>query len=212
MSGALPQLIEHQALDAGCPLTARQISQIERYLSLLNRWGQKINLTANPDARWMTRQHLPDTFQLARLVQRDAADCQSYLDAGAGAGSVGIVLHVIRPVPLLTLVEVNGKKCAFLRTVIHQLGLNARLLQSRLEQLEPAPHQLVCSRATWNPETWLELAEPWMAADGRVAVFSRLELPASSGAYELRQQVRYALPDGRDRTLTLFGRGSGDGA
>jgi len=205
MAGALPQLVEQQALDAGCALTAEQVLQIERYLVLLERWGRKINLTSNPDARWMTRQHLPDTFQLARLVREEAAHCQSYLDAGAGAGSTGLVLQIVRPVPELTLVEVNGRKCSFLRTVIHELDLTARLLQSRLELLEPAPHQLVCSRATWNPETWLELARPWMAADGRVAVFSRLELPASPGGCELRHQVHYKLPGGADRTLALFG-------
>ena len=178
--------------------------QLMVYLELLERWGTRINLTANPDPRVVARTLLPDTLALARMIASSPPD--SILDVGSGGGIVGIPLGLCFPQASLTLVEPRSRRCSFLRTAVHALGRQATVAEGRLEGLSLEPHQLVCSRATWSPESWLELATGLLAPGAQAVVFLGAQAQTPSAPSLTLRELDYQLPDGTPRRLALYQR------
>lgn len=107
-----------------------------RYVDLLTRWQAIKNLVGPATLPEVWTRHLADSAQLAPL-QPDAA---RWIDLGSGAGFPGLVTAILirdRPDAEVVLVESNGRKCAFLREVIRQLGLPARVVAGRIEDVVP---------------------------------------------------------------------------
>lgn len=116
-------------------LPSDKIAALEHHLALLRRWQRAHNLVAPStlDAAW--ERHVLDSAQLADLVPPHA---RRLLDLGSGAGFPGLVLAILlcdRPQFEATLVESNGRKCAFLRTVARELSLPVEVRQVRIEDL-----------------------------------------------------------------------------
>lgn len=112
-----------------------RLAPLEYYLALLERWQRAHNLVAPSTLEDAWNRHILDSAQLARLVP--AGPCR-LLDLGSGAGFPGLVLAILftgRPDFESTLVESNGRKCAFLRTVARELSLPVTVLQARIESL-----------------------------------------------------------------------------
>ena len=59
----------------------------------------------------------------------------------------------------LTLVESDQKKCAFLRTAIRQLSINAEVQVARIEELAPMSAGVVSARALADLDTLLSYAD-----------------------------------------------------
>ncbi len=126
---------------------------LERYqiwYDLLSRWNKKINLVAPSTLHDFWLRHALDSWQLVDLLPdgRDAAE--TVLDMGAGAGFPGLAIAIaLRDTPdaQITLVEANGKKCNFLRTVIRECALPAKAVQARVENLEQHSYDVITARA-----------------------------------------------------------------
>ncbi len=205
-SACVERLLRECARAAGLELGEEQLASLRAYLELLERWGARINLTADPTPGAVIARQLPDAFHLAQLLGSSRAG--PALDAGAGAGLVGLPLAVLIPGLELTLVEANGRKCAFLRQAVHELRLQAEVRAERLEALgERFP--LALSRATWTPEEWLVRGARVLEPGGELVVFSRAR-PVVAGFLELRGR-RYVGADGGERWLTIWRPEGNDG-
>lgn len=135
------------------------------YLALLQRWNRTHNLTAVRDPGEMVTLHLLDSLTvLAHLSENRIADL------GSGSGLPGIPLAIAQPGLQVTLIEANGKKCSFLRTVQRELGLeNVEVVQSRGEALQPdQPFPAVISRAFSSLADFWRIGFPVIEADGRL--------------------------------------------
>jgi len=107
--------------------------KLQTYLSLLEKWNSRVNLTAS--IAWSALEPLFREGIWASL-KYPAAACRSHLDIGSGAGFPAIILHVFNMEMNLELVESRGKKGAFLETVAWELGLaGTRVHVKRLEDL-----------------------------------------------------------------------------
>lgn len=189
---------------AGISATPAQCEALARLLQLLERWGRRINLTATPDPRVVARRLLPDALLLS--AQLDPLP-QDLLDVGAGPGLVGLTLALLRPSIRVGLVEVNRRKCAFLRTAAHELGLEVMVHEGRIEDLRPtlAPVGLACSRATLPPAAWLALGAGLVRPGGLVVAFLvDQQVPQVPPTLQLDRQVSYRLHDGTPRLLALY--------
>lgn len=194
----------------GQVLAPEQVDRLLAYLALVERWGRRLNLTGRPERAVLVERQLPDALVLAGLLGTDRIAGGGALDVGAGAGLVGIPLALLRPRLRVGLVESSRRKCAFLRTAVHELGLAADVHEGRLEGMTLPLAQLVLSRATWPPGVWARLGAPLLERGGLLVAFLTREEPPEVAGLLLEEVADYRLRDGRPRRLALWRR-SGSG-
>ena len=102
-------------------LTQLQEDQFKKYLALLQEWAELINITTIIDSADIIAYHFNDSLAVKNVV--DLPSFKGVMDVGSGGGFPGIPLKIMYPELPIYLLEVNGKKISFLRTVIEQLGL-----------------------------------------------------------------------------------------
>jgi 16S rRNA (guanine527-N7)-methyltransferase len=127
--------------------TAEQAVCIQRYIALLLRWNDKINLTAIREPLEILYRHFCESMYATVIVPLERG---RLADVGSGGGFPGLPLKIICPDLEVFLVESNVKRATFLAEAIRELGLDgARVIVSRYEELseEVAPLDIVCSRA-----------------------------------------------------------------
>jgi 16S rRNA (guanine527-N7)-methyltransferase len=129
---------------AGLRLADTQIGLICSYFGLLAKWNDKVNLVgfSLPDEYDEALDRLVvEPFLAAQCLEKHArrvglSEPASLLDLGSGGGSPAIPLKIAFPSARLTMVETKGRKVAFLREVVRELGWNdATVVQVRIEEL-----------------------------------------------------------------------------
>ncbi len=95
------------------------LQNLEKFVTLLERWNKRINLVSKDSLNEVWRRHIADSTQLANVISPYDGPL---VDIGSGAGLPGMILAVLgfREVHL---VESNSKKCVF-------LGEAARITES----------------------------------------------------------------------------------
>ena len=78
--------------------------------------------------------HICDSLQIAHFIKNKNS---SILDMGTGAGLPGIVLSILG-YKNITMVESRKKKIEFVKQIIEKLELKAKVINSRLEDLQLA--------------------------------------------------------------------------
>jgi len=157
-------------------------ARLETYRRELLRWNERINLIG-PEARENIDDHI-DEAVIAAGILKPSGDV---LDFGSGGGLPAIPMAIVSPDARFHLVEVDKKKCAFLKHVARACELNAVVYGDRLARAvtrfpPELRFSLVTSRAVGNPEEWVPLVAPRMQPGGRVALFQSTEdVPAISG-------------------------------
>lgn len=195
MRAELERLAEH----LGVPLRAE--SALLAYAQLVQTWNRKLNLVGSTDAA-----ELADVLFADALILADALPEKTrFVDVGAGAGAPAIPLLLLRQDLEGTLVEPRRKRVAFQRTCLGTLGLTDRASahERRLEgpPLPGSPFDVAMSRATFEPDEWLQRAR---SLAPQIAVLTVDELPKAAFA-TLELERRYTLPaTGRPRALALY--------
>ncbi len=121
----------------------------DRWRQILVETSAHTNLVARSSLEHFWERHALDSFQLMPLVSRET---RLVADLGAGAGFPGIALALgfrdRGQAARVVMVDSVGKKVAFLRKVIDELGLDAEARSVRVETLDPAEgFDLVTARA-----------------------------------------------------------------
>jgi len=123
--------------------------RLEIYETLLRRRQQRTNLVSAASLPALWTRHFLDSAQLAPLLADDAAG--HTIDVGSGAGFPGMVLAILDGRRRFSLVEANGKRCAFLREVADVTGTQVSVIEGRLEAPEVqgalAPAGTIVARA-----------------------------------------------------------------
>jgi 16S rRNA (guanine527-N7)-methyltransferase len=194
------------------PLDATALGLLEKYLALLNKWNEKINLTAVRKEREQVVSLLLDSLAVAMVVP----DREKVLDVGSGAGLPGIPLKVARPGIDLTLAESRRKKADFLGAVARELGLRGvRVHPGRAEELAAGEKfGMVTARAVAELGELAALAGGLLGPGGRLVAMKgpdpEAELRAAQGALDraglrLDRVRRYELPaGGGSRSLVIL--------
>jgi 16S rRNA (guanine527-N7)-methyltransferase len=156
----------------GVALDGAQVDKLAEYLTLLQTWNRKINLTAITEERAVVELHFLDSLAVAPLV-RDRA---TLIDVGSGAGFPGAVLAIALPSLAVTCIDAVAKKVAFLQTLKRTLALNLDPLHRRDEAIDRTFDAAV-SRATWDPPEWLEHGARLVRSGGLVIAMQTAEAP-----------------------------------
>ncbi len=180
----------------------REIEEFQAWKALLERWNKKINLVSRAAMEDFWTRHALDSWQLWPLVPEHA---QTIIDLGSGAGFPGIALAIgckRDGKGEVTLVESAGKKANFLRTVIRELDLPARVWADRAEKFPPKTFDLVSARAFAPLPRLLTYAQPfWGAATQALllkgqSVGEELTQAEESWIYHVEEFQSLSDPDG----------------
>jgi 16S rRNA (guanine527-N7)-methyltransferase len=191
-TGTLDPRIERAAAALGVTLDARTREHVATWAGLLQQWNARIDLTAARSDDELVDLMLADALLLAPRLPADAR----VVDVGTGAGAPGLALALLRPDLRVTLVEPLGKRAAFLRTVVGEVGrADVAIERARGEALEGRrAWDAAVSRATLGPKAWLDLAVTLAAPGGSVWVLlAKDEAPANPRA-TVEEDLAYTWP------------------
>lgn len=194
---------------------SRETSErLETHLRLLAEWSDRMNLVGprELDAYW--RRHALDSAQLIKL----APGARRWLDLGSGAGFPGIVLACLLTGALgaeVHLVESTAKKAAFLRAVIEEAALPAKVFNARIEDFgaENACYDVVTARALAPLPRLILYAKPFLdrgaqglfhkGADTDAELAAAKDVLAGASGVSYRADVLGSLSDPRGRIIRV---------
>ena len=107
------------------------MGKLESYVALVEKWQPRVNLVSPASLPDIWTRHIWDSAQLATYIQGGSP---RLVDVGSGAGFPGLVLAMLTDAEC-HLVESDQKKAIFLRTVIRECGLTAKVHNHRVENL-----------------------------------------------------------------------------
>lgn len=183
---ALQAGLQEGAKALGVELSDPQLQKILAYLDMLLKWGRVYNLTAVREPADMLTHHVLDSLAVVPPLRRHSQGLRlRVLDVGSGAGLPGVLLAICCPELTVTCVDTVAKKSAFVKQVAATLGLpNLRALHARVETLDNAGFDLICSRAfaslalfTDGSRAALDWQGVWMAMKGKTPDQEIQDLP-----------------------------------
>lgn len=144
----------------GLNVSRETLEKLKTYQDLLVKWSPKINLVAPKTLETAWNRHFVDS---AQVFEFRSADKGHWVDLGSGAGFPGLVCAVLAAEHgfdlRFTLVESDARKCAFLRTVIRELNLSAKVKTQRIEALDPQNADILSARALSSLTNLLEMVD-----------------------------------------------------
>ena len=153
-------------------LSEQQLSQLDGYLSLIQKWNKAYNLVGTSNKQELIVKHLLDSLVIAPYVK-----VSPVLDVGSGAGLPGIPLAIALPDISFTLLDANSKKTRFMRQTVIELELkNVQIEHTRIESYFPENKKnTVISRAFAPLEDALERLSKVCAQPGQILIMLGLE-------------------------------------
>lgn len=188
--------LRHGAHQLGLSPTEDALEKMDAYLELIAKWNTVHNLTAIRDKARMVTHHLLDSLSVVPHVPVYAA----LLDAGSGPGLPGIPLAIVRPDLVVTLLDSNQKKAAFLQQAISTLKVgNAVVVCERLERYQPpASFDIVISRAFAELADFVTQSRHLVSPAGRLFAmkgqFPDAELRRLPASVELERVIELHVP------------------
>lgn len=147
------------------------IERLEILAELLEKWNRRINLVSKSTIPHMWTRHILDSLQVTQVVPQLV---EHWVDIGSGGGFPGLVIAILAAEQYnpkrLTMIESDQRKCAFLRTVLRETGVGAKVITRRIEGCPPQNAQVLSARALADLSTLLSYSETHLNKNG-TAVF-----------------------------------------
>ncbi|MBI5210996.1 MAG: 16S rRNA (guanine(527)-N(7))-methyltransferase RsmG [Elusimicrobia bacterium] len=123
----------------GIDLGPSEMGQLRLYVSEVQSFNRKTNITADGDQAAIVLRHVADGLACVPVLKALAPHpAPEVIDLGAGAGFIGIAVKIAWPQARVTLLEPRLRRFGFLSAAAATLGLkDIRLLRRRAD---PAPH------------------------------------------------------------------------
>jgi len=170
----LRRMLTDGSRDLGVLLSEDQANAFLVYLVELDKWNQKINLTAIRNEQEIVVKHFLDS--LSYLSGFTPSPGRRLLDMGSGAGFPALPIKIVRPEVSVTLVESVKKKASFLRHIIRTLKLTgAEVADVRTEELPEtyrSAYDIVTARAFADIRSAIQAGMPFLKPEG-LMVLSR---------------------------------------
>lgn len=214
----MDQILSAQDFAKVTGVSRETLQMYAEWENLLTHWNKSINLVQKGTLEQFWGRHAYDSAQICAHIPDQAKSC---LDLGSGAGFPGLAVAIglkqsgeARGAHV-DLVESNGKKCSFLRAVIRQLGLPAKVLQRRAENLPQTPYDVISARAFAPLPRLLDYAAPfWGTHTTGVFLKGRQyegEIKQALYNYEFDTQVFDSLSSEDGKILVITGLKRRDG-
>ncbi len=179
MTSKATELLAKGAAELGVPLTELQLHKFRTLANELQKWNNKINLTAVTADEQIVVKHFLDSLTLRQVI----GETGRLLDLGSGGGFPALPLKIVLAELEVVSVDAVAKKIMFQRhmgrllalqgfTAIHERG-------ERLVQDYSGHFDWVVSRAFADLASFVRLALPLLKEDGRI-----IAMKGSRGAEE----------------------------
>lgn len=116
---------------------------IDEYLGLLLQYNLHTNLVGRSTLVDPWTSHVLDCLQILPLIKNKK---RAILDMGTGAGLPGFLLKICGCNDV-TLIDSNGKKINFLKSVNTKLNMDLNIIKKRLEDVGGLKFNIITSRA-----------------------------------------------------------------
>ena len=191
------------------PVSRETADRLDRFVALLLRWQQRINLIAPSTERTLWTRHVADSLQLLGL----APEARVWADLGSGAGFPGLVIAcALADVAdaRVYLVETNLKKIAFLREAVRTTGAPGIVRAGKIEDFAaspPEPMDVVVARALAPLPKLFELAFPLLKS-GALGVFPKgqdvaTELTEASKSWNVHASLMQSRTDPKSHIVVV---------
>jgi 16S rRNA (guanine527-N7)-methyltransferase len=138
--------------------------RLERWLDALLATPGLTSIRDPDEARLV---HLDQSLAGAEVVRRYAGPI---VDVGSGGGAPGIPLAAALAERQVTLLEANGRKCAFLREIAAEFP-NVTVVQGRAEEQETDHFGAAVAKALAQPPVAAEWCLPLVAPGGAAILY-----------------------------------------
>ena len=199
------------------PISSESIHRLGIYEGLVRKWQPAQNLVAAKTLDEIWVRHIADSTQ----IYANYPHARHWLDLGSGAGFPGLVtailLHDLGENYSVHLVESNGRKAAFLRTVARELGLNVRIHNDRIESVLSnwsGPVDAISARALTSFNNLCSFVQPFVG-ESCAGVFHKgrdfdRELAEASVSWNIDLIQKTSKTDPDARIVILHGLSSKD--
>jgi 16S rRNA (guanine527-N7)-methyltransferase len=197
-------MIEEFARVAARDVSRETIEKLDAYAALLREESRRQNLVSASTLEHLWERHIRDSAQLVRFEPRPGA---SWVDIGSGAGLPGIVVACMVS-GRVTLVEPRRLRADFLHKCCESLCLNARVLQSKVEQVT-GNFEVITARAVAPLPKLLDISHHlstdksvWVLPKGRGA---QAELAEAKRTWQGAFHVEHSVTDADSLILVATG-------
>ena len=125
-------------------LSAKQQKQFSELQYLYANWNAQINVISRKDISSLYKKHLLHSLAIGKVIQFEKGT--KILDLGTGAGLPGVLLSIVGYQKVL-MVDSVKKKTDFVRKIIKELSLTAKIQNKRIEKPPTSQHDIIVSRA-----------------------------------------------------------------
>ena len=124
-------------------LNKAQVDKVDFYLSSIIKHNIHTNLVGKSTIENIWDRHVLDCLQLTKHITNKKL---KIIDLGTGAGLPGILLSIVGYQRVL-MVDSVKKKTDFVRKIIKDLSLTAKIQNKRIEKPPTSKHDIIVSRA-----------------------------------------------------------------
>ena len=124
-------------------LNKTQVEKIDFYLSSIIEYNKHTNLVGRSTIENIWDRHVLDCLQLTKYINNKKL---KILDLGTGAGLPGVLFSIVGYQKVL-MVDSVKKKTDFVRKIIKELSLTAKIQNKRIENPPTSQHDIIVSRA-----------------------------------------------------------------
>ena len=124
-------------------LNKTQVEKIDFYLSCIIEHNKHTNLVGKSTIENIWNRHVLDCLQLTKYIINKKL---KILDLGTGAGLPGVLFSIVGYQKVL-MVDSVKKKTDFVRKIIKELSLTAKIQNKRIEKPPTSQHDIIVSRA-----------------------------------------------------------------
>lgn len=143
------------------------IERLDCYASLVEKWNPAINLISKSSVEHLWPRHIRDSAQIFGI---SGVSLGLWADFGSGGGFPGLVVAILAaeaaPELEVLCVESDVRKATFLRTVIRETGISAKVVSERVESLPSLGAEVISARALASLNDLLSYAEPHLKKGG----------------------------------------------
>ena len=136
--------------------------KLKKYQEILLKWQKNFNLISKNTEKDIWNRHILDSAQLWQYIPKQT---KCLLDVGSGAGFPALVLAVLNTqepkIQQIVLVEKDPQKCVFLKEAARELGLNVRVLNCKIEDVELQDVDVITARAFSSLDKLIQIMRPF---------------------------------------------------
>jgi 16S rRNA (guanine527-N7)-methyltransferase len=190
----------------GIPAGDATVAHLVVYVTELQRWGGKVNLTGVKGTDEIVKELLFDGFFLCNHLRED----RLIVDMGSGGGVVGIPLAILNGMRQVISVDSSLRKIQFQRHLKRLLQLQGFYpVHGRIETLDPLGADSLVAKAFGTIDDILEKGVRHVKKGGRILTpRGRQEEAHFRDGYGLPEVVPYTLPlSGKSCTLVIYQKG-----